>query len=158
MALANGQTFDEIEIKVPCKPEYVRTIRRTVAEFAESFNMPRSAVEELEIAASEAMANIIRHAYVGMEKAPPVRVKCCHRGGGFTIEITDKGRGFNAPPDSVIPDVDFNREGGLGIILIKSLMDKVSFISRPDEGTRIRMTKSARQALADAAKKRAFLK
>jgi len=48
---------DVIEIRVPCKPEYVRTVRRTIAEFATFIDMPRSAIEEVEIAASEAVAN-----------------------------------------------------------------------------------------------------
>lgn len=147
--------IDAIEIRVPCKPEYVRTVRRTIAEFAESFDMPRSAVEEVEIAASEAVANVIRHAYPDLDcKIPPMRIKCSHKYGGLTVEIIDKGRGFNAPASGVIPEVDLSRDGGLGIILIKCLMDKVSYVSKPSEGTRIRMTKRARQAVREATKVR----
>jgi len=146
---------DEIEIKVPCKPEYVRTVRRAIADFAESIDMPRSAVEEVEIAASEAVANVVRHAYPDLDcKIPPVRVKCSHKHGRLTVEIIDKGRGFDAPPSGVIPEVDLSRDGGLGIILIKCLMDKVNYVSKPSGGTRIRMTKRARQAVRDATKVR----
>lgn len=149
------QVADAIEIKVPCKPEYVRTVRRTIADFAESINMSRSDVEEVEIAASEAVANVVRHAYSGAAcKAPPVRVKCSHKGGRLTVEIIDRGCGFAAPPDDVIPEVDLNRDGGLGIILIKCLMDRVNYVSNPSGGTRIRMTKRARQAVRSATKVR----
>lgn len=147
MIMTHQRNGDVIEIKVPCKPEYVRTVRRAVAEFAESMNMPRSAVEEVEVAASEAVANIIRHAYVGLDRLPPVRVKCSHGKCGLMVEVSDKGRGFDAPPGGVIPEVDFDREGGLGIILIKSLMDRVYYSSKPDVGTRIRMTKSTNHAI-----------
>jgi len=139
---------DRIEIRVPCKPEYVRTVRRAVADFAESINMPQSAIEAVEIAASEAVANIVRHAYGDARRALPVRVKCSHRGNGLTLEVVDRGRGFNAPPRGIIPEVDPDREGGLGIVLIKSLMDRVNYVSKPDEGTRIRMTKNARERMA----------
>jgi anti-sigma regulatory factor (Ser/Thr protein kinase) len=146
---------DTIEIRVPCKPEYVRTVRRTIADFAESIDMPRSAVEEVEVAASEAVANVVRHAYANLDcKIPPMRVKLSHKRGRLTVEIIDKGCGFAAPPGDEIPDVDLNRDGGLGIILIKCLMDKVSYTSGPSGGTRIRMTKSARQAIRVATKMR----
>lgn len=147
---------DVIEIRVPCKPEYVRTVRRTIAEFAESINMPRSAVEEVEIAASEAVANIVRHAYGDADcRIPPVRVKCFHNGGSLTVEVTDKGRGFAAPPTGVIPEIDMNRDGGMGIILMKLLMDHVKYVSKPSGGTRIRMTKSAHEAVHTATRARA---
>ena len=145
---------DQIEIKVPCKPEYVRTVRRAVADFAESVNMPKSAIEAIEIAASEAVANIVRHAYGDSRKPLPVRVKCMQRENGLMLEIVDRGCGFAAPARNVIPDVDPDREGGLGIILIKSLMDRVHYVSKPDEGTRIRMTKSAREAVAKLSRAR----
>ncbi|MEN6355498.1 MAG: ATP-binding protein [Armatimonadota bacterium] len=135
---------DEIEIKVPCKPEYVRTIRRVIAEFAASYEMPKMAIEEIEVAASEAVTNIVRHAYINPKRMPHVRVKCAHRRYGLLVEVMDRGRGFRAPADGVIPevDIDFDREGGYGILLIKCLMDTVNYISNPDEGTKIKMTKA----------------
>lgn len=149
------QAADAIEIRVPCKPEYVRTVRRTIAEFAESIDMPRSDVEEVEIAASEAVANVVRHAYHNLDcKTPPVRVKCSHKSGRLIIEIIDRGSGFAAPAAAVIPEVDLNKDGGLGIILIKCLMDRVNYVSNPSSGTRIRMTKRARQAVRSATKVR----
>ena len=149
------QASEAIEIKVPCKPEYVRTVRRTIADFAESIDMSRSDVEEVEIAASEAVANVVRHAYSNLGcNPPPVRIKCSHRQGKLTVEIIDKGCGFSAPPTDVIPEVDLNRDGGLGIILIKCLMDKVNYVSQPSGGTRIKMTKRARQAVTGATKMR----
>lgn len=152
-----AQVMDEaIELRVPCRPEYVRTVRRTIADFAESIDMARPDVEAVEIAASEAVANIVRHAYTGLNcKIPPVRVKCSHKDGRLIVEIVDRGRGFNAPPAGVIPEVDMSRDGGLGIILIKGLMDRVNYTSKPSGGTRIRMTKRAHQAVRDAARVRA---
>lgn len=153
--IAVQRSADAIEIRVPCKPEYVRTIRRTIADFAESVNMPRHDVEEIEIAASEAVANIVRHAYTNFEgDTPPVRVKCSHDAGRLTVEISDRGRGFEPPPTGVIPDVDLNRDGGLGIILIKCLMDRVKYASKPNGGTRIRMTKRAHREMCKAARVR----
>lgn len=141
MAVVRGKVSEEIELRVPCKPEYVRTIRKTVSDFAVTMNLPPNDIEALEIAISEAASNIVRHAYVGCEQVGPLRVKCSHGDGELTVEVVDKGRGFDAPPDGVVPEVDLNREGGLGIILIKELMDNVCYVSRPNRGTRIKMFK-----------------
>ncbi len=141
MALTGDWSGDELEIRVPCKAQYVRTVRRAVAEFAELHHITKADVEEMEVAASEAVANVVRHAYVDKICIPPVRVKCSHSKGAITIEVSDEGRGFAAPADDVIPKVDFDREGGMGIILIKTLMDRVKLVSKPDEGTKLSMTK-----------------
>lgn len=154
MVVGNRFNGDKLEIRVPCKPEYVRTIRRAVADFAASLNMPDSAVADIEIAASEAVANVIRHAYTGCQNLPPVRVKCAQSRSGLTVEVVDKGCGFNAPPRDVIPNVDFEKEGGLGIILIKSFMDRVYYVSRPGEGTKIRMIKRSCNKSAESSNRR----
>ena len=148
------QKQDQIEIKVPCKPEFVRTVRRAVADFAQSLDVPESMIAEIEVAASEAVTNIVRHAYSDGKGAHLVRVKCRRRANGLTVEVIDKGRGFDVPPDGAVPDVDLDRDGGFGITLIKTLMDRVNYVSKPDEGTRIRMTKRAKKALSDATRRR----
>ena len=145
------QGGDEIRITVPCKTEYVRTVRRAIAEFATLRNMPRPDVEEVEVAASEAVANVVRHAYPEAKRAPRVRVRCYHRKDGLTVEVADKGRGFDAPPDTFVPELDFDREGGMGITLMKQLMDRVTFVSKPDVGTKIKMTKRVREAVSECA-------
>lgn len=144
MAAVCKRDEDKIEIRVPCKPKYVRTIRRAVADFAESINIPEAEVEEIEIAASEAVSNIVRHAYSGCKRTGGVRVKCAHQRNGFTVEVIDRGCGFDAPADHVVPEANYDREGGFGIILIKRLMDSVNYVSKPDHGTTIKMTKHVR--------------
>ena len=118
----NTRNGDAVQIVVPSKAEYVRIVRKSIAEFAESLCMPRSAVEDLEVAISEAVSNIVRHAYKGCVGARPVKVKCTHRKRRLVIDVIDRGCGFEAPPDNVAPDISFDKEGGLGIILIKLLI------------------------------------
>jgi len=141
MSLGIAQNGDRIEIRVPCRAEYVRTIRRTLGEFAETLNMPGSAVEEVQIAASEAVTNIIEHAYGRLSRLPPLKVKCSHNTRGLVVEIADRGGGFRMLGNRPSIKACIQREGGLGITLITHLMDSVIYSSRPDEGTRIRMVK-----------------
>ena len=81
MALNIGHTGDRIEIRVPCRAEYVRTIRRTLGEFAETLDMPTSAVEEVQIAASEAVTNIIKHAYRSLDENSRPKGQVLPQGG-----------------------------------------------------------------------------
>jgi anti-sigma regulatory factor (Ser/Thr protein kinase) len=131
----------EMLLKIPCRAEYVRTVRLAVAQFAQSLNMPRAVIDEIEIAASEAVANVIRHAYKGEPRPAQVRIKCSQGKSGMVVEIVDRGCGFAPPPGNVTPEVDPDREGGLGIILIKSFMDRVCYTSKPGAGTKLRMTR-----------------
>lgn len=133
--------IDSVELKVPCKPEYVRTVRALIQDIADSVPLTPEATEEVKVAASEAVANIVRHAYNGLGESVPVIVRCNASHGRLIVEIIDRGIGFKVPAASAVPEPDITREGGLGIYLIHGLMDKVDYWSQPNLGTRIRMTK-----------------
>ncbi|MBI2841888.1 MAG: ATP-binding protein [Armatimonadetes bacterium] len=133
---------DNVELRVPCKPEYVRTVRTLVAEVADSVPLSAEEIEEVKVATSEAVANIVRHAYTDPEQAhEPVLVRCARSRRKLTVEIIDRGIGFEVPSPGTVPVPDISREGGLGIVLIRSLMDSVNYWSQPNLGTRIKMTK-----------------
>ena len=141
---------DSVELTIPCKAEYVRTVRWLVEEIAADVPLSVEAVEEVKVAACEAVSNIVRHAY-GPGKTPqPISMKCCRGPGELTIEIADHGVGFSVPRLRRKEFPDISKEGGLGIALIHSLMDKVEYWSRPNRGTRIRMMKSASSSVVPA--------
>jgi len=144
MATLQRNSADSVELRVPCKPEYVRTVRALIAELADAVPLTPEAVEEVKVAASEAVSNIVRHAYGEMVKPEPVVVRCWKSDGKLTVEIIDRGIGFKVPVgvDAPSPEISREREGGLGIVLIRNLMDSVDYWSQPNLGTRIKMTKS----------------
>jgi len=144
---------NEIVIQVPCRPEFVRIVRRVVADFAESLRVPTSVIAELEIAASEAVTNVVRHAYPGLVSPPPVSVTIARRNHALTVDVVDQGCGFVPPAESESAQVGIERDGGFGIVLMNTLMDSVNCVSMPHQGTRIHMTKRARRVLADAARR-----
>lgn len=109
---------------------------------ADSVPLSPDAIEEVKVAVSEAVANIVRHAYSDASYSNPVVVRCKTEDGRLTLEIIDKGVGFDVPMHGAVPSPDINREGGLGIILIRHLMDSVDYWSKPNFGTRIKMVKS----------------
>lgn len=78
------------------------------------------------VAVDEACANIIRHAYEGRSDGE-IRLTCLVESDRIEFTLTDRGR---APKDvnRLQPrSLEEVRPGGLGMHLIRSVMDKVEF-------------------------------
>ncbi len=130
---------DEIRLSIPNKPEYVRVARLTVAAVASRIGFDIEKIEDMKIAISEACNNAIAHG-------------CKHKGEGeydinfvltgekITISVYDKGMGCKLEKIKK-PDFSELNEGGLGIFIIKSLMDDVEIKSEKGKGTMIKMIK-----------------
>lgn len=138
---------DKVELVVPCKPEYVRSVRTLAADIAGSMRLSAKCIEDLKVAVSEAVSNVVRHAYVDKCSAMPVVIVFQRNNRELTIEVSDQGVGFQPPPEGHVYALDRSREGGLGIILIRELMDGVFYWSEPGHGTRIRMSKSVHDVI-----------
>lgn len=130
---------DYIELRVPSRAKYISLIRSMVAGLAEGISMPRCAIEDLQVAISEACANVVRHAYPdGVSSSEELLVRCSTDGNRIVAEVIDRGTGFDSAVGRRNPDSD----GGFGLILIRQLMDQVQVNSSPHRGTAIRMVKS----------------
>jgi serine/threonine-protein kinase RsbW len=88
------------------------------------------------LALEEAISNGLRHGNKG-DPAKAVHLRWCVADDRLRAEVEDEGSGFNpaAVPDPLAPE-NLDREGGRGILLIRSYMTAVSF---NDRGNCIRM-------------------
>jgi serine/threonine-protein kinase RsbW len=83
------------------------------------------AVEQLELALSEAATNVIRHAYQGKEGLP-IEMVIEATGDQVCLSLYHQGRGFD--PGAVAPPAfDGSREGGFGLFLIAQSVDEVRY-------------------------------
>jgi serine/threonine-protein kinase RsbW len=93
---------------------------------------PPSAVAPLMIAIDELVTNALSHGADGGE--PVVEVKVRVEPGEAAIEVIDDGRAFDptaaAAPD-LTQDLDERQIGGLGLHLVRRLMDAVAYERRP---------------------------
>ena len=55
--------FDYVEVRIPAKPQFVSVIRLTVSGLANRIGFGYDEIEDLKIAASEAITNVVHHAY-----------------------------------------------------------------------------------------------
>lgn len=127
---------------VPSATRHLGTVRQFVAERAEAEGLPEDTVQELRMAVEEACANVIEHAYAG-DDSREIDVAVIADDERFTVCIRDEGKPFR-PEKYTSPDlrdlIKRRRSGGLGVHLMRQLMDQVEYRSR--KGTNeVRLTK-----------------
>ena len=103
--------------------------------YMEQTNLSDVEIRRIEIALEEGLVNIISYAYQG--ERGTIEVGVDHQEGKF-IEITFKDQGLPFNPLSHKRDIDplapveEMEIGGLGILFMHKLMDKVDYIRRGD--------------------------
>ena len=127
----------------PAKFEFLDEIREFVAQVAREGGFSEKMIYSLQLAADEAASNIIEHAYEGVADASLV-ITCSMRGDEITITMQDRGRPFD--PDTVKEpdlkaDLSERQIGGLGVYLMRKIMDSVHYESNPGTGNQLTMTK-----------------
>ncbi len=100
-----------------------------VVSAARAAGLDDQAVWEVQLAVDEAATNIILHAYGG-EGEGPITIQVDAKDGEFVICLHDRGKPFD--PDAVPhPDLhsplEERKTGGLGLYLMRKLMDRVDF-------------------------------
>ena len=132
-----------IELEIPARPEYVALARLVVSSLASSRrDLTDDRVDDLKVAVSEACTNAIE-AHHSADSEDSVVVRCIELDDRLEIEIEDRGSGFDPeslPEHPPVTDPDrLNFERGLGIPLIRTLVDDVRIASSGD-GTRVTMS------------------
>jgi serine/threonine-protein kinase RsbW len=124
-----------LEMSVPSRTEYIAVVRLVVSSLASARRaLVDERIDDLKLAVSEICTNAIE-ANESTGKAYPVVVTCWEAAERFTVCISDSGGGFDAellPEHPPVTDPDrLNFERGLGIPLVRSLVDDVRFESGP---------------------------
>lgn len=129
-------TLGTVQLRIPCKAEWVAVARLAVAAVANRLNFSIEDIEDVKLAVAEACTNCIQHS----EGSDQIEITCETGAEGLTVRVRDFGRGSRH--EKVSPNsVDEPRVGGLGVFLIRSLMDSVDYDVHPENGTNLVMTK-----------------
>lgn len=132
-----GDAFDTVELRIPCKAEWVAVARLAVAAIASRMHFTIEEVEDVKLAVAEACTNVIQHAV----DAEHIEIHCESSPEELRLRVRDNGHGTRPEHISSHPPVDDPQVGGLGVFLIRSLMDRVEYNVQPDCGTDILMVK-----------------
>ncbi len=124
---------------VESRLDRVAKARRWVAQQARSAGFDPDIVSDLELVISEALANVIKHAYGGND-GHEIHLSVTSDDEKLSLTIRDFGQKFD-PTTYTPPDLDNPAEGGYGVYLIQKLMDKVTYDTSLPEGTQLSMVK-----------------
>lgn len=129
---------DILKFSVPGKPEYVGMVRLAVSSLANCAGFDIEAVEDIKVAVSEACTNVVCHKDANGVTTYEVSCELCN--DKITISIIDQVGGYDLSKYKT-PVLDEPKEGGLGIFIIRALMDEVDILSELGTGTTITMVK-----------------
>ncbi len=134
-------------LQVPSSTENLAMIRDFVTSIAEQAGLTPGEVAQMELAVDEACANVMEHAY-GRDMTKEVSVRATLDGDAVEIDVIDTGQGFDPTAveqlelDKLISS---RRSGGLGMRLMKTLMDEVHYEMIPGKKNELRMIKRLRK-------------
>lgn len=133
-------------LHVPSSTENLAMIRDFVASIGAKAGFDENEAARITLAVDEACANVIEHAYSSEEThVVTIRARLDHQ--DLVFDIIDNGRGFAAEQ---IDELDIEelirrrKSGGLGLRLIRAVMDEVNYQITPGEKNELHMVKHLR--------------
>ncbi len=122
------------ERSFPGQLNQLALIGEFVADAAHQMDMDDRDIFAIQMAVDEAATNVILHGYD--EDKGSLLVTCWQRADDFVVEIRDRGQPFDpstVPEPDLYSPLEERREGGLGIYLMRRMMDHVDFRREGDE-------------------------
>jgi serine/threonine-protein kinase RsbW len=130
-------------LKIESRTERLITVREFVSAAARAFGFDDEDISKITLAVDEACTNVIKHAYK-FDPAKELLITIKENDSMFQVSILDNGKQFN-PAEVSAPNMKEYltqfRRGGLGVYLMKSLMDKVEYDIIPGKKNEVRLTK-----------------
>lgn len=117
-------------ITVPATDVDPAPIMEFVGTALEEYDCPPKALYQIEIAIEEIFVNIVSYAELSADEGVEVRCEVLEDPLRVVVQFLDKGVPFDplakSDPDRS-PEAIMEREGGLGIFMVKQMMDDVSY-------------------------------
>jgi sigma-B regulation protein RsbU (phosphoserine phosphatase) len=124
-----------LEMVVQNRLPEIERFKKSFNTFSEQYDIPTPVRRKMNVVFDELLNNIITYAYRD-EDEHNIEIKVELSGDRLTVSITDDGIPFN-PFGVEKPDTKLSLEerkiGGLGVHLVRKVMDKVSYQRRVDK-------------------------
>lgn len=125
------------QLKIYCKTTALADLRSFLQTTLSELNLSDKDRHQLTLAVEEVCANLIIHSHQ-CNGSDQIKLEVKESPDKLIFEITDKGKAFNLL-DYEVPDlkkvISEKRKGGLGIILVKTIMDEIEFESNEGKNT-----------------------
>lgn len=118
------------ELHIATELDELHKVNAVIEELAEEENWPPDVTFQIGLAIEEVGVNIVEYGHDD-GRAHEIKIVISTAAEAITIEIEDDGHAFNPLQDAPQPDLDSAVEdrtvGGLGIHLVRSMMDQVHY-------------------------------
>ncbi|MBN3521513.1 ATP-binding protein [Algoriphagus lutimaris] len=125
------------QLKIYCKTTALADLRSFLQTTLNELKLSDKDRHQLTLAVEEVCANLIIHSHQ-CNGSDQIKLEVKESPDKLIFEITDKGKAFNLL-DYEVPDlkkvISEKRKGGLGIILVKTIMDEIEFESNKGKNT-----------------------
>lgn len=126
----------KLSLALPRDELSIRIVRRILTTAMNVLGVDASCIDEVAVAVTEACTNVLEHAATGAAYQVSVGIEGDH----CVIEVIDTGGGFDAAGTGMAA-ADLSAEQGRGVHLMRQMVDRVRFDSRPENGTVVRLEK-----------------
>jgi serine/threonine-protein kinase RsbW len=123
-------------LQLPRDALSVPVVRRVLNSSMRTLGVAEDCLSDIELALTEACTNVLDHAVDGAEYTVVAGLD----DAACVIEVIDTGSGFDAEHLGH-SDAEPSAEEGRGIQLIRALVDRVQFRSRPEKGMIVHLEK-----------------
>ena len=121
-------------LRVNCERERLSELRKFVQDVLEQHHVSDADTGMMVLAVDEVCANLMIHSHqCNPDEHISITVNVTKE--GVTFEITDIGNSFNITEyktPSVQEVIKSKKKGGIGIMLVRNIMDDIQFLSKND--------------------------
>jgi anti-sigma regulatory factor (Ser/Thr protein kinase) len=120
---------EHLEIKLKNKLSELERFNQSLAEFGRRQGLGSKVMHDLNLALEEILTNIISYGYTD-DREHEIKVHLSTQPGAVNAEVEDDGRPFNpleAPEPDTTKPLEGRSIGGLGIQLVRKLMDGLEY-------------------------------
>lgn len=126
-----------VELRIPSRPEWVALARLAAATVANRVRFSIEEIEDVKLAVAEACTAVINHEPHGEF----IALTCEALTDALRVRVRDSGHQEPRASEDRKMDFEEARIAGLGVFLIRTLMDEVSYDVSPQLGTDLLMVK-----------------
>lgn len=144
-------TPPHLRIEMLSQPRYLAGVRSMMCAVSERLGFTKCDAGQIALAVDEALCNIIQHGY---QKQPDGRIRISvwpienteNEEYGIRIILEDEGRQVD-PSCIKSRELKDIRPGGLGVHIIKKVMDTVQYSERDGKGMQLLLEKTGAQLI-----------
>ena len=138
--------INELKLRLPAKSVNEGVVRGIISAFSAELNPTVEELGDIRCAVSEAVTNVIVHAYPGCDPDRSyVYISArLYDTREITVEISDSGCGIEDVNEAMRPSFttgDTSERCGMGFLVMQSFTDQLTVKSKPGRGTSVLLKK-----------------